>query len=190
MTYEIIQPPYPMQFTELAKAELKEYYSWFIGEIPTRVEILKGAVRNTGGFENWNADYEPASLIGLGNWFSSQVRIRPRTQEEVEGIESRLRFPLEIPNYELDTKTTSLSIDLGMYFGSVLIRNHCGLRWDQKITSKKFADYGQPVVVGFGAAILNPVRIVMMLAYGVADGSQSGNRLEQLYKVWSNMVKA
>lgn len=101
-------------------------------------------------------------------------------------MEGRLKFPMDVPHEELTDETVSKAIDVGMYFGMVLLKNHPSSRWDFKTESKRFADYGQPVIVGFGAAILNPVRIAITLAYGVAAGTQSGSRLGQVYQFWSD----
>ncbi|TAV82673.1 hypothetical protein [Rhizobium leguminosarum] len=189
MTYELINPPLPLEFTALSKQALKQYYNWFLDVMPLRIKLLEEAVR-AEAHPGWVADLSPESLVDLGDWFSNQVAIRPRTPEELKAIQAKLAFPMEVPAYDLDNKTVLIAIDVGMYFGTTLMKNNNTLRWDQKIGSKKFADYGQPVIVGFGAAILNPVRIATMLAYGIADRSKTGARLAEVYKVWASMVKA
>ncbi|MEI7298198.1 hypothetical protein WCQ02_39465 [Paraburkholderia tropica] len=188
MTYQLISPPCSLDFTALSKQELKKYNDWVIAILPERLEILRSCVNASAGYNSWMADFDPASLAGLGDWFASQVVTRDRTQSEVRAIEARLKFPIDVPNEELTDETVSKAIDVGMYFGMVLLKNHPSLRWDFKTDNKRFADYGQPVIVGFGAAILNPVRIAVTLAYGVVAGTQSGSRLGQVYKFWSEQV--
>jgi len=46
-------------------------------------------------------------------------------------------------------------------------------------------DYGQPVIVGFGPVFLNPVRIVVTLAYAFEAKEQTGERLRALFDIWS-----
>ena len=58
-----------------------------------------------------------------------------------------------------------------MYFGQVIIKNLPGTGWDQPLKNKKLADYGQPVIAGFGTVSLNPVRVMVTTAYGIARGS-------------------
>ncbi|MDB5783830.1 hypothetical protein [Caballeronia mineralivorans] len=188
MTYQLISPPYSLDFVALTKQELKKYNEWFVAILPERLSILQSCVKASAGYGSWIGDFDPASLIELGNWFASQVATRDRTQSEVRAIEARLKFPMDVPHEELTDETVSKAIDVGMYFGMVLLKNHPSLCWDFKTESKRFADYGQPVIVGFGAAILNPVRIAVTLAYGVAAGTQSGSRLGQVYKFWSEKV--
>ncbi|ODP30926.1 hypothetical protein [Pandoraea sp. ISTKB] len=185
MTYQLVSPPCALDFVALTKQELKKYNEWFIAIVPERVATLQSCVNASAGHGSWSANFDPASLIELGDWFASQVSTRDRTQSEALAIEARLTFPMNVPHEELTDETVSKAIDVGMYFGTVLLKNHPSLRWGFKTESKRFADYGQPVIVGFGSAILNPVRIAVTLAYGVAAGTQSGSRLGQVYKFWS-----
>ena len=66
---------------------------------------------------------------------------------------------------QLTSRTFSLAMDIGMYLGCVVLRNVSGTKWKQFLRTSKFADYGQPVIVGFGSAPLNPVSIVVTNAY-------------------------
>ena len=42
------------------------------------------------------------------------------------------------------------------------------------------------MLVGFGPVPLNPVRIAVTLAYGIADGKFDGRRLCSLYEYWAS----
>jgi hypothetical protein len=153
------------------------------------VKELANAVTQTPGFETWNPDFTPASLGRLGEWFVGQVEIRSRTQDELQAIYDRLVFPMDIPNEELTNRTFSLAMDIGMYFSQVLIKNHPSLTWVQPLESKRFADYGQPSLAGFGSLTLNPVRIAVTLAYGLARKSKTGKRLQEIYDYWAQRVQ-
>jgi hypothetical protein len=75
-------------------------------------------------------------------------------------------------------------MDIGMYFAEVVLKNLSGTSWAQPLKSKNFADYGQPVLMGFGEVPLNPVQIAVTLAYGIARKRKGANRLRELYDVW------
>ena len=77
-----------------------------------------------------------------------------------------------------------------MYFSQVVLKNLGGTKWDQPLRNEKFADYGQPVIMGFGSVPLNPVRLIVMLAYGIARKKQVGDRLLDLYNTWATMRRA
>lgn len=190
MPYTTIQPPFTLKFREMPKKELERYFQWFMEVTPQRVNELAEVVSQTPGFEVWQPDHSPASLDKLGDWFAGQVETRSRTKEEVQAIEIRLVFPMEIPGEELTNRTFSLAMDIGMYLSQVLLKKYPSLKWEQPFGNKKFADYGQPLLTGFGPVSLNPVRIAVTLAYGLASKNKSGKRLRELYDYWSKQVRA
>jgi hypothetical protein len=185
MNYTIIQPPFDLNFPEMSKKDLVAYREWFHSVIPERTSELGNAVKGTAGFESWDPDLTPDSLAVLGEWFRREVETRRRSDVEMAELKSRLTFPIDVPNEELTNRTFSLAMDVGMYFGQTILKNLSGTRWDQPMKNKKFADYGQPVIMGFGTVPLNPVRIAVNLAYAFAAKEQSGDRLRALFDVWS-----
>lgn len=174
----------------MPKKELHRYYQWFMDVLPQRVNELAEAVRQTPGFEAWQPDYTPASLDTLGQWFAGQVETRSRTQEELRAIKDRLVFPMDIPSEELTDRTFSLAMDIGMYFSQALLKNHPSLKWEQPLDDKKFADYGQPCLSGFGPVFLNPVRNGgHVFAHGLASKTKTGKRLREVYDYWAQRVQ-
>lgn len=190
MTYSIIQPPFTLKFREMPQSELKAYREWFLAVLPDRVAALQAEVRRAPEYDAWLADRSPESLDGLGQWFAGKVEVRAKTAEEIEDTRTKLALPIEVPGEQLTNRTFSLAMDIGMYFGETVLKNLSGTRWDQPLRNEKFADYGQPVIMGFGSVPLNPVRIVVMLAYGIASGKQGGRRLRELYDTWAKMKRS
>lgn len=189
MTYATIQPPFTLKFREMPKKELKDYFAWFQNILPQRLDELTHAVKQTPGFETWKADFTPASLDRLGEWFAEQVETRSRTGAEIQEVRSRSSIPIEISEEELTNRTFSLAVDTAMYFSQVFLRNHSALQWDQRFGNRKDADYGQPVLVGFGPVPLNPVRLLVTLAYGVVSERKTGKSLRELYDIWAKMIR-
>ena len=140
---------------------------------------LVGAVRDTLGWESWKAEMTPESLGGLGDWFEGQVEMRKKDPGELRETREKLSFPIDIPGEELTNRTFSLAIDIGMYFSQVVLKNLPGTRWEHPLGDKKFVDYGQPVIVGFGTVSLNPVRVMVTTAYRIAGGEHA--ELRKLY---------
>jgi hypothetical protein len=129
------------------------------------------------------------SLDALGEWFRRHVEVCPRSSEEMKNIRDKLAFPIEFPNLELTDKTLSIFMDIGIYLGQVLRKNHPALHWEQIINNKRFVDYGYPVLVGFTNAPLNPIRIVNVLAHSIANKTHMGKRLREVHNIWSNLVQ-
>lgn len=185
MTYAIIQPPFELKFREMSRSDLLAYQNWFHSVMSARTLELTMAVKATPGFESWVPDFLPDSLSLLSKWFHCEVKTRSRTAAETTEIESRLTFPIDVPYDELTNRTFSLAFDIGMYFGQVVVRTLPGTRWDQPMKNRKFADYGQPVIIGLGTTPLNPVRIAVTLAYAFAANEQPEDRLRVLFDIWS-----
>ena len=185
MSYSIIQPPFTLKFHEMSRDELEPYRVWFHDVLPERLAELTKEVNRTSGFENWKPDLTPQSLGSLGEWFACQVQTRHSTSQEIEEIKSSLLFPIDVAGEELTNRTFSLAMDIGMYLGQVVHQNVAGAWWDQPLNNEKFADYGQPVIIGLAMGTpLNPVRIAVNLAYGIARKQQDGRRLRELYDIW------
>jgi len=180
MDYSIIQPPFTLKFREMPKPELKAYAAWFHDSFAERQAELAGAVQRTPGFEAWTPDLSAGSVEALGNWFVDQVEVRSRTSEELGALAEWV----SASKHELTNRTFSLAYDIGMYFGRAVIEVRRGARWDQPLGNKKFADYGQPVIEGLGVVPLNPVRIAVTLAYGIAARTKGRGRLRELYDYW------
>jgi hypothetical protein len=171
----------------MPKKELREYYAWFQDIMPQRIDELASAVRLSPGFETWRPDYKPDSLNALGHWFAAQVQTRPLTTEEEEEFSALVPNPRK--TWELTNRTLSLAMDLGMYLSQVLLRNHSSLQWDQPLGSKRFIDYGQPVLMGFVRKVpFNPVGMMVTFAYGLARKTRTGKGLREIYDIWSRMI--
>jgi hypothetical protein len=190
MTYATIQPPFTLAFQEMPKKELNRYFDWFMEVRSQRLNELAEAIKGTPGYEGWQPDGTPASLDSLGKWFVEQANVRARTDEEVKTIEDRLAFPMDAEGEELTTCTLSLTMDVGMYLSQVFLTNHPSLQWHQPLGNKKFIDYGQPVLTKFKPGPLNPVRMVVTLAYGSVSKQKTAEDLRNIYDIWSKLVQA
>jgi|SRR5882672_2603105 len=185
--YHPIQPPFERQLTELSKKELREHNQWFHQVLPSRIQELARVVASSPGFETWLPDFTPDSLNALGDWFAAQVDRRPRTQEENDAIPTWVGAP----SWELTPRTFSFSADVGMYLCQVFVQNHPSLTWAQPMGSKRFIDYGHPVLMGFkGKVPLNGPQMLVTHAYGLVDGNGTGKDLRKIYDIWSAMVEA
>jgi hypothetical protein len=189
--YSTIKPPFTLKFWDMSKKELREYFEWFQEMIPQRINILANAVKGTPGFEDWRPDYTPNSLNALGGWLAAQVETRPRTLEELADIAGQSPYPMDRSDSELTNRTFSLAMDVGMYLSQVFLRNHTSLKWDQPFGSKKFINYGQPVLVGGFADNIpwNPVGIAVSLAYGFAKKIRAAAALREIYEKGGKMIR-
>lgn len=176
----------------MSKEDLTAFYKWFMDIMPTCLQELTQAVKQTQGYENWEPDASIESLEVLGNWFATQVETRKLTDTEIQNIKSQLdsKFPIEIQKWDLTEATQSMTIRVGMYYGQVALKNRPLTKWEQqKLHGKiKMADHGQPVLTGPDAVPINPVGVAQSFAYGCADGTKTGKNLRDAYENWSKLV--
>jgi len=177
----------------MEKKELEAYYDWFMSIMLERIEILANFVKSTPTFADWEPNYTVDSLTKLGEWFSTQVQTRSRTNTEKEEIYERgpkWFKSVKISNTELNNQTFSLAIDIGMYLSQVFIKNNPTIHWHHQIKgNKNYVDYGQPVLAGFGRLFFNPVQIMLTLAYGLADKTYDESRLKKIYDTWLEYIQ-
>ena len=191
MEYDVIQPPFTLEFRTMSTEEATNYFNWFMGQIPIRIKVLEQAVQSTAGYEDWQADYTPASLEKLGQWFCEHVETRKRTEDEKEAIYSKAPEwfrSVEIEDWELTNRTFSLAIDIGMYLSCVLEKNVPGLKWELVRKPKNDVDFQQPVLVGTGKLVFNPVRMLVIYAYSLADNTRGPEGLKELFDTWQSRL--
>lgn len=132
-----------------------EYFEWFMSIKDKRINILEEAVKSTEGFEFWLADLSIDSLYVLQNWFEIVVEKRPTTEDEKKA-EIRLFAGSKLEEYfenrgftqwTLSEITESICLDVGIYFGEVLVKNNPGLKWGQNITRKNEFHNNYPAVL-------------------------------------------
>lgn len=192
MEYEIIQPPSTLKFRAMSREEANNYYGWFMEQIPIRIRVLERAVQSTAGYEGWIADYTPGSLGRLGQWFYEHVETRKRTKKEEEAIYNKAPKwfgNVKIEDWELTNQTFSLSMDIGMYLSQVFERNSPGLmKWTMVERPKNDINYQQPVLVGTSKRAFNPVHMLVVCAYSLADDTRGPEELMELYSIWANLL--
>jgi hypothetical protein len=182
----------PAGFWAMSPKDLADFYQWFMGIMPTCLQELNKAVKQTPGYENWQPDASIESLGVLGDWLATQVEIRKLTDAEIHRVKDQLdsKFPIEIQDWVLTDATQAMTVRVGMYYGQVALKNRPSTRWEQQKLHRKtkMADHGQPVLTAPGAVPINPVRVAQSVAYGIADGSKTGKRLREAYEYWAKSV--
>jgi len=189
--YKIIDNlPIDLDFREKTNKELKLYKEWFFLNKDERLRVLFGNIHSTENYEDWNMSFESDSLVKLGEWFTQQVKTQILTKEEYKMRKKEVPDYIEIDDWDLDIKTRSLVMDIGIYFGEVFLHQYQNLRWEQYITRSKYnANHGQMVICGFGKKCLEPIRIIFNIALGFANKSEDSSALYEIYNAWESYLK-
>ena len=187
MNYALAEPPVSMDFQSMTDVDAKNFLDWFAFQNKPRLEMLADVVRATPGFENWMPDNTPQSLLPLGEWFKAHAKSRPRSNEEMRALVDSgpdWLSKVNLPNWDLDTQTVSLALDIGMYLCQCLRTNLKGLEWFVETKQKRDADFHFPVLEGFGPMRFNPIRIVQNVSYAFVEDSKPSSELNRIYQYW------
>ena len=187
--YRHFSPPMRLDFSGWSRQDARSYFSWFVDQIPERIDELRRVVEAVG--PDCTLNCSPDSLACLGHFLFAHVEIRPSTPaeiaEESDELPAQLREHVQLEKWQLTERTLSLCVDVGIYLAEVLRSSHNGLRWS--LWTRKTVDYNRPVLVGFqGGMPFDPARIAINVALGKARDKSQPERLQELFRVWSKKV--
>ena len=170
-SYETFNPTFSfaLNFREMNRREVDENFSWFVQQIPVRIEMLQNIV----GLGANISEFSPQSLTVLGNLLDENVESRHLSDPEIlhERANSPSWFQDIVPDKVLSERTISVCVDIGIAFGEMLTKCHSKLSWVFHHKQKNDVNYQQPVIVGFKHKVeLNPVRLLSVAACKFADG--------------------
>lgn len=195
-TYQLIELPKFSSYFTATKDEAVAYFDWLIHEIPVRIRLLEKAVNSENiGADKWVADFSRNSLSELGEWYYNQVDIQTPSSEFIAAYEKRNQFAGVLSSRLScipSSVTLSLAVDIGLYFGGILIRNSNRLQW-AFLDDKNDIDHNQAVVTGFqsneGFSFhCNPVGLIHTLALQFIDRREPPTRLLDIYDFWHQLV--
>lgn len=188
--YHIINNlPFGFDFYNQDLRQLRAHEKWFFENKEQRLTELQNAYH---AFCGKNLDYTPKSLKGLGDFFLHAVDIEKKSPEEYAA--QRAKFPPDIPikNYTLTIRSLSVIVDVGIYLGEVMIRNHKNMCWEQnKSRNKRDVERGYMVITINHNAFLsymNPIWVTTTMGWKVAGNTFSSDGLYELYNYYRNEV--
>jgi hypothetical protein len=185
--YRNITFPFPGTVEELSKDDAKQYFDWFLQQIPSRIYQLSGYIIKSVNFLTWIPNNTPESLVPLGQWFSRKILTRDLTPNELQEINAKmgkLQGVVPIPETDLSHESFSLAIDIGMYLSQVLLNNVPSLHWELIVKPRNSLFYNHPVIKSTGKMICDPVHLSIVYAYGLINGTCQAERLKEIYEIW------
>lgn len=123
------------EFWAMSWRDADKLCKWFVESMPDRLSALLGFVRDTPGFESWQADYSRESLVPLEHWLIKVLETRPTAgkktkpttiTEEMKGeavpIVRHVQLGTERGEWEYvdEPLARSVVVDVGTYLGECL----------------------------------------------------------------------
>ncbi|GGG09031.1 hypothetical protein [Paenibacillus aceti] len=192
--YPNIEVPFELgSFDTMSKREADHFFMWFLENRKNRIQVLVDYYESTGGGSPKDLDLTTKSLNLLWNWFVPRIVQIKKTSEELAEENEQLPWWIKTEcsenEYKLSKETEIMIMDIGLYFGEVLIQQFVQLKWGIIYKPRNFVDVNRPIIVGFNKNMtLNPVRVVNTCTYKAAKGIQS-NDLYSLYQIWAEYVE-
>ncbi|MDE6240253.1 MAG: hypothetical protein K2M54_09765 [Muribaculaceae bacterium] len=188
--YHIINNlPYGFDFYNQGLRQLRAHSKWFFENKEQRLAELQNAYH---AFCGKYLDYTPKSLKSLGKFFLHAIDKEKLSPEEYES--KRAQFPPSIPvtDNRMTLRSISLTVDAGIYWGEVMIRNHKNMHWEQYTPrNKRDGDRGYMMITInphiFKSAV-NPMWINRIAAEAIVDRTRTPDRLHELYNYYSEKV--
>ena len=183
---------FSQDFREKDKKELKIYEVWFNENKDKCLLELEYLVHSTLGYEDWQMDYSKESLLGLGKWLKTNVKIQQLSEEDYAKVRATVPDYIDIDDWTLTLETRTILLDAGIYFGEVFIHNYKNLYWKQYFSSAKNRDinHGNMVISlsNKKGSDLNPIRITNNIGEIFGEGIGSDSELIKLYEVWEKYL--
>ncbi|KWX87560.1 hypothetical protein AMQ83_12345, partial [Paenibacillus riograndensis] len=157
---KLVAPFGIIPFEIMTKKQARQHFDWFISQIPTRIEALIAHYVETLGGRKEELNLSQESLINLWKWFIQRIEMVPKTKEELEkdidAVPDWLKAEVANNTLKFSELTSSLIIDVGIYFGSVFLNEMRTLEWGVIYKPKNHVDINRPVITGFKKMELNP----------------------------------
>ena len=153
LNYNILIPEIPERaksLDDLTPQEAEEFFNWYIGKIPERVQYLSS-------YSGIALDYSVDSLVDIWAWFLGIVEIEKTPPARMSELKKDLGgMPRDMANEVLKEharqptlESMYIAKDIGMYDGEVSVRNNNALYWGYHTDVKKDSFANRPLVMGY-----------------------------------------
>ena len=176
----------------LGKYELKGVKAYGNKFMLTKSERLLSLIKRVShelNISEEDLDFSENSLNRITEWLKEHISTRKLTKAEYELKRKNIPDYIDVDDWDFDQITISNIIDVGTYFGEVMIQNHKNknLKWMQYLKNRKNVDFGH-MVIKLGKSEMNPVWLLYIFSLKVVDGREKKDGLLGLYKIWKDDI--
>jgi len=169
------------------KEEIQRQLDAYIDQIPDKMKQLKVLYAENGG-DAEDLDLSPESLVPLWRWFISTVKTVQLSNREFRKKKKQCpEYTWEyLDDWEIERESLSIAMDIGIYFGKVIIAKYPKMKWGIFELPKHAGDVIEPVLVHPKGGQCCPSRILRMLTTKAAEKNSSP---EELYEALHENTK-
>lgn len=178
--------PFGFDFSKRTRKELRRYSEWFFLNKEFRISELTNSVESFIG-KTWCHDLSVRSFDELNLFLLNEIKSEPLSEEKLKEKRKDTLNHIDIDTWDLTIKSRSLLIDAGIYWGEVIINNHCQSHWEQYFPrNKNNIDYGHMVILLGDNPPINPIWLMYIQGLKIIGGETSRDFLNRLYSIWTN----
>lgn len=191
--YEIVRLPFSQPIEELSRKEARLFFYWFLEHRQERLQQLQNAI-DSGRTFPFVLDFDPGKLDLLGVWLDRHTTTEPLSEElreKYRGQIGQLNSPLSsladklVSQPHMSEETYSLSFDLGIYFGEMLLRLFPTSEWIFPRRSPSDVAYNYPALrAGSSKRYCSPSLIARVIGSISAERRESYKELPRIFQVW------
>jgi hypothetical protein len=189
MLYPAPNPPPEVEAPEkLTRKQAREFFAWFVQQIPERLAVLQSAYRHTTG--RGDLPLEQDSLVPLWAWLCSHVAVRQLTKAELAARRSGLPdwiTPDPLADKALTLASECLIYDAGIFFAEVLRRQNPGMEWVLS-TKRSSGAYHYPVLSGIDPPMIAHFQVRTCVGRFLR-GERSDQSLMERFNFWQARVR-
>ena len=195
--YNVEFPPMGVDYDSWNNKTAKEYFEWYISQIPLRTEYLCNRVSSDLKIDISLLDFSPESLNIIWEWYLKTAIIKKcdtkETEKQKETELYRLVGESSINYEELSLNSLLIQRDIGMYLAEVFLTECKALSWTymHESPSKKIKDIfnNKPQLTGFlynsEEVMFEPIHMVGVQGANLLDNTHKASDLYDLYLMWS-----
>jgi hypothetical protein len=153
----------------MSKKDVQGYFEWFMTVRSERLRLFCQQVFVSSGIE-----FSPEKLQAIYYFFKDRIKVRKRTQEDIELERAKLPNALQkihqVPDYDFIEPTQSIIFDASIYFGELLRKEVSGVEWSIE-KDKKMVNFGKPILIKNGMNIdVNPAGVFYLMTIKIQQG--------------------
>lgn len=201
--YEVLVPPFKLDFDNWTKEQAEEYRDWFIENMHERAEYVMEMCRASSLFSRFSRRLplsSPDNLLIVWKWFRRVARTESVSEEEIEAQRAQFDYLGEsfISKTQRTVLTECIISDIGMLMSVILTENYSDLYWDIIRSPKNHVYLNRPVIKGFidnnprypkpFEAVFEPVHMVGVQAAGYINHISSDRDLLNVYRLWIKWI--
>lgn len=192
--YEVLVPPFSLEYDTWSSIKAEEYLEWYKTHIPERIKYLS----HKAGVQITEERIKPETLTDIWTWFFQNAEIEKVPKRELE--KQQAAFGQFGDSFFAKTRYSVRSEyilrDIAMYLSAVFKTNHPAIHWGIIRKPKRHVNYNQPVLKGFldtrhgkpFESTFQPDHMVHIQAVRFCEGTGTPNDLLNLYRIWEQDI--